>query len=209
MSTPSAPTADGWPCTGMAGSSSRRRPGRPGCTSSAAVVSPGLAFAPDSRTAVYDDNAGTLILAEVETGRELAPLRGPGAGADPDVRVAFTPDGSHLVTTFTDRPYLRVWDLRAIRRRLAELGLDWDPPASFDTPNAPGSLPPIPKPFRVDRGQLDSWLSRGPSRPSRSWSGRPARSKLTPTTPRPITNAATRWPGWGDSTRPSPTSPRR
>ena len=119
-------------------------------------VSSGLAFAPDSRTAVYDDDAGTLILVEVETGRELARLEDPEqARID---AVAFTPDGSQLVTTLLDRPYLRVWDLRAIRRRLAELRLDWDPPATFDTPDAPGSFPPIPKPFRVDRGQLDSWL---------------------------------------------------
>jgi serine/threonine protein kinase/WD40 repeat protein/Tfp pilus assembly protein PilF len=117
-----------------------------------------LAFAPDSRTAVYGDNAGTLILAELETGRELARLE------DPEQArlnfVAFTPDGSRLVTTLADRPYLRVWDLRAIRRRLAELRLDWDPPAIFATPDAPGSFPPTPKPFRVDRGRLDSWLKR-------------------------------------------------
>jgi WD40 repeat protein/Flp pilus assembly protein TadD len=117
----------------------------------------GLAFAPDSRTAAYSDAAGTVILAEVETGRELARFE------DPErvrlVSLAFTPDGSRLVTTFMDRPYLRVWDLRAIRRRLTELRLDWEPPATFDTPEAPGSFPPIPKPFRVDRGRLDSWLT--------------------------------------------------
>jgi tetratricopeptide (TPR) repeat protein len=73
--------------------------------------------------------------------------------------LAFTPDGSRLVTTLMDRPYLRVWDLRAIRRRLAELRLDWEPPATFDTPEAPGSFPPIPKPFRVERGRLDSWMT--------------------------------------------------
>ena len=82
--------------------------------------------------------------------------------------MAFTPDGSQLVTTLTDRPYLRVWDLRAIRRRLAELGLDWDPPATFDTPDAPGSFPPIPKPFRVDRGQLDSWLKQATETPEQT-----------------------------------------
>jgi tetratricopeptide (TPR) repeat protein len=71
----------------------------------------------------------------------------------------FTPDRSRLVATLMDRPYLRVWDLRAIRRRLAELWLDWDPSATFDTADTPGSFPPIPTPFRVDRGQLDSWLN--------------------------------------------------
>ena len=129
-------------------------------------VSSGLAFAPDSRTAVYDDSAGTLILAEVETGRELARFEDPEqARLD---TAAFTPDGSQLVTTLRDRPYLRVWDLRAIRRRLAELRLDWDPPATFDTPDAPGSFPPIPKPFRVDRGQLDSWLKQASETPEQT-----------------------------------------
>jgi serine/threonine protein kinase/WD40 repeat protein len=119
----------------------------------------GLAFGPDSRTAAYCDNAGTVFLAEVETGRELARFEDPEQ-AQTDA-LQFTPDGSQLVNTLMDRPYLRVWDVRAIRRRLAELRLDWDPPATFDTPDAPGSFPPIPKPFRVDRGQLDSWLKRG------------------------------------------------
>jgi Flp pilus assembly protein TadD len=123
-----------------------------------------LTFAPDSRTAVYDDNAGTLILVEVKAGRELARLEDPEQ-VRINIGLAFTPDGSRLVTTLAERPYLRVWDLRAIRRRLAGLGLDWDPPASFDTPDAPGSFPPFPKPFRVDRGQFDSWLGQSAEPP--------------------------------------------
>jgi serine/threonine protein kinase/WD40 repeat protein/Tfp pilus assembly protein PilF len=123
----------------------------------------GLAFAPDSHMAVYSDNAGTLILVEVETGRELARFEDPDLSRLADV--AFTPDGSQLVTTLMERPYLRVWDLRAIRRRLAELRLDWDPPATYDTPETPRSFAPIPEPFRVDRGQLDSWLKQGTEPP--------------------------------------------
>jgi serine/threonine protein kinase/WD40 repeat protein len=121
-------------------------------------VSRGLTFSTDSRTAIYDDNTGTLILAEVETGRELARLEDPEQSRLN--AVALTPDGSQLVVTLRDRPYLRVWDLRAIRRRLAELRLDWDPPATLEPPDAPGSSPPIPKPFRVDRGQLDSSMAK-------------------------------------------------
>jgi serine/threonine protein kinase/WD40 repeat protein len=117
-----------------------------------------LAFSPDSRTAIYGDHAATLILVEVETGRELARFEDPELSELADV--AFTPDGSQLVTTLIDRPYLRVWDLRAIRRRLAELRLDWDPPATFDTPAANRSFAPIPTPFRVDRGDLDSQLAK-------------------------------------------------
>src|SRR5262249_38288322 len=101
-------------------------------------------------TVVYEDRAGTLILAEVETGRELAHFEDPEQ-AQWDAMV-FTPDGSQVVTTLRDRSYLRVWDLRAIRRRLAELGLDWAPPATVDTAETPDSFPPIPKPFRVDPG---------------------------------------------------------
>jgi tetratricopeptide (TPR) repeat protein len=117
-----------------------------------------MAFAPDSRTAAYGDNASSAIVVEVETGRELARFEDPEQ-ARPGW-LAFTPDGSHLANTLSDRPCLRVWDLRAIRRRLAEPGLGWDPPATFDTPEAPGSFPPFPKPFRVDRGQFDSWLAK-------------------------------------------------
>src|SRR5262249_14413864 len=112
----------------------------------------------DSRTAIYDDNTGTLILVEVETGRELARLEDPEQSRL--TAVALTPDGSQLVVTLRERPYLRVWDLRAIRRRLADLRLAGDPPAPSEPPDAPGSSPPIPKPFRVERGQLDSWLKQ-------------------------------------------------
>jgi predicted Zn-dependent protease len=48
---------------------------------------------------------------------------------------------------------VHVWDLRAIRRRLAEMGLDWDAPSySDDDPTAP-SAPALP-PLRVDYGPL-------------------------------------------------------
>src|SRR5262249_46487099 len=49
-----------------------------------------MTFAPDARTVAFDDNAGTIILAETESGRELARL------ADPEQlrtrAAAFTPD---------------------------------------------------------------------------------------------------------------------
>jgi serine/threonine protein kinase/WD40 repeat protein len=117
-------------------------------------VSSGLAFAPDSRTAVYDNSAGVLNLVEVETGRELARFEDPEQARS--YAVAFTPDGSQLVTSLTAHAYLRVWDLRAIRRRLARMGLDWGPPASFGSPDPTGAFSPMPKPFRIDGGQLES-----------------------------------------------------
>src|SRR5262249_17298490 len=70
--------------------------------------------------------------------------------------------------TLRDRPYLRVWDLWAIRLRLTKLGLDWDPLATFGAADAPGSFAPIPKPFRVDRGQLDSCLTQAAEPPEQT-----------------------------------------
>jgi serine/threonine protein kinase/WD40 repeat protein len=126
-------------------------------------VAMSLAFAPDSRTVVYDDHAGSMILAEVATGRELARFEDPEQSAA--AALAFSPDGSRLVTTLADRPYLRIWDLGAIRRRLAGMGLDWDPPAMSGTSDAPVSFPAIPKPTRVDRGQFDDWLAQSKLKP--------------------------------------------
>jgi hypothetical protein len=99
-----------------------------------------------------------MVLADVETGRELARLEDPEQ-AQIDT-TAFTPDGSQLVTTLVGRPYLCVWDLRAIRRRLTDLQLDWEAPPIDDAPAATAPFPPILRPFRVDPGQLDSWLKK-------------------------------------------------
>ena len=60
-----------------------------------------------------------------------------------------------MVTT-KDRPTpaVHVWDLRAIRKHLAGMGLDWDAPAySEDDPADPGRRP-LP-PLQVDFGKLD------------------------------------------------------
>jgi tetratricopeptide (TPR) repeat protein len=41
----------------------------------------------------------------------------------------FSPDGSRLVVTTPEGPAVHIWDLRAIRKRLAAMGLDWGAPA--------------------------------------------------------------------------------
>jgi hypothetical protein len=46
-----------------------------------------------------------------------------------------------------------VVDLRAIRRRLADLDLDWDAPAFAQDEPADASAPPLPAP-RIDLGPL-------------------------------------------------------
>ena len=50
-------------------------------------------------------------------------------------------------------PAVHVWDLRAIRKRLAAMGLDWDAPAYSDDDPAAASVPSLP-PLQVDFGQL-------------------------------------------------------
>jgi WD40 repeat protein/tetratricopeptide (TPR) repeat protein len=115
----------------------------------------GLCFSPDSRLVVAQDPRRVLLLAETATGRTLARLRSPDLCA---ARWAtFSPDGSRLVVTTNDGPAVHVWDLRAIRRRLAELGLDWDAPAYSDDDPADPSRPSLP-PLQVDFGKLAAHL---------------------------------------------------
>ena len=59
-------------------------------------------------------------------------------------RRTFSPDGSQLVVVTNDGPAVHVWDLRAIRKHLARMGLDWDaPPYPEVDPAPPAPLPPL------------------------------------------------------------------
>jgi hypothetical protein len=58
-----------------------------------------------------------------DTGAELARLEAPEQSTlTPS---AFTPDGSQLIAFGSDTHALHVWNLAAVRRGLASLGLDW------------------------------------------------------------------------------------
>jgi WD40 repeat protein len=88
---------------------------------------PGLiAFAHDGRSMAITATQRTVRLIETATGRVLADLSAP----DPQViqGISFGPDDSQLAAT-TDGRAVQVWDLRAIRRHLAAMGLDWAPPS--------------------------------------------------------------------------------
>jgi serine/threonine protein kinase/WD40 repeat protein len=86
-------------------------------------------FAPDGRFAAVPTSAG-LRLVDVATGREIALLE--DANLDTIFDVEFSPDGTKLLAVNTVG--IHVWDLRLIRSRLKDLGLDWDwpefPPAA-------------------------------------------------------------------------------
>ena len=111
----------------------------------------GLGFSPDGRLLVVQDESKVIRLVEAETGRTVARLESPDLC---DIWWAtFSPDGSRLVVTANEGPAVHVWDLRAIRRHLAGLGLDWDAPAFSENDPADLSAPPLPQ-LQVDLGPL-------------------------------------------------------
>jgi WD40 repeat protein len=110
----------------------------------------GLCFSTDGRQVVVQDSSRVIRLVETETGRALARLESPDLCAVHSV-ATFSPDGSRLVVTTNDGPAIHVWDLRAIRRRLALMGLDWDAPAYSDN-DADRFAPPPPPPLKVGYG---------------------------------------------------------
>ena len=82
---------------------------------------------PDGRLVVVIDADKALRLVETETGRTVARLESPDSCNA--TYATFSPDGSRLVVVTNDGPAVHVWDLRAIRRHLASMNLDWDAPA--------------------------------------------------------------------------------
>ena len=119
----------------------------------------GRCFSPDGRLVVVVDATRVIRLVETETGRTVARLESPDLCEV--VAASFSPDGSRLVVTTNDGPAVHVWDLRAIRRQLARMGLDWDAPAYSDDDPADRSAPPLP-PLHVDLGPLPLTASVDP-----------------------------------------------
>jgi serine/threonine protein kinase/WD40 repeat protein len=99
-----------------------------------------IAFSPDRRTLALDDLLGQVRLVEMETDREVVRLTGPEPlWYDP---ASFTPDGTRLIAAARDQRSICIWDLRAIRGQLREIGLDWDGP-EYE------AAPPADRPLKV------------------------------------------------------------
>ena len=109
----------------------------------------------DGRMAVIMDARKVLKLVEIESGRTLVRLESPDL--NPTGMATFSPDGSRLVVTGSEPPCVHIWDLRSIRRRLAEMGLDWDQPALPALPLVRGGLQFIRYDKRVAEAEALCW----------------------------------------------------
>src|SRR5262249_27302649 len=86
------------------------------------------------------DVLGVVRLVAPNTGKELARLTAPEQTfLEP---CCFTADGSSLVTWGAETGALHQFDLRAIRRQLKELHLDWEAP-ELPPPEPPRSTEPL------------------------------------------------------------------
>jgi serine/threonine-protein kinase len=107
----------------------------------------GGVFSPDNRLRARGSEDGTIRLVAPDTDEELARFPSPEVG-----RISphgFSPDGRFLLTQGEETD-LHVFDLRRIREQLAELGLDWAPPARAEQTN-PALAPPL-QVERIDAG---------------------------------------------------------
>jgi hypothetical protein len=103
----------------------------------------GFAFAPDGRTLALSGGFSQVWLVDVDSGAAIARLTVPEQTfVTPQ---CFSPDGSQLVATGAQSNLLYIWDFRALRADLKELGLDWDRP---DYPDAVQAAP-APREVRV------------------------------------------------------------
>jgi WD40 repeat protein len=85
-----------------------------------------VAFTPDGSVVALEQSRRVVKLIEVATRRELARLE--AADVPLCMPLCFSPDGS-LLATRGGPELLQVWDLRAIRRGLKAIKLDWSPQA--------------------------------------------------------------------------------
>jgi serine/threonine protein kinase/WD40 repeat protein len=96
----------------------------------------------ESELLALSDAPGVLRLVRTATGKEVARLTAPEqTQLWPQ---CFTPDGSLLITQGSESGALHIFDLRAIRQQLRELGLDWT-----DEPLPPPAKEPSRTPLDV------------------------------------------------------------
>jgi WD40 repeat protein len=108
-----------------------------------------LGFSPDGGILAVETGAGVVRLVNPPTGRDYARLEDPRQ--ERVAHVAFSPDGARLAVASQDASLIHVWDLRAIRRNLVTMNLDWTAPPYPELDPADPALPPLP-PVVLDLG---------------------------------------------------------
>jgi WD40 repeat protein len=107
-------------------------------------------FSPDGQFLAVADSPGVIRLVRPEDRAELTRLEAPERTRL--VPRCFTLDGTQLIAVGLDTGALHVWDLPAIRRELAPIGLDWD---ALPYPLGPEpAAVPAPLTVTVDMGDL-------------------------------------------------------
>jgi serine/threonine protein kinase/WD40 repeat protein/Flp pilus assembly protein TadD len=122
----------------------------------------GCAFTADGKLLALSAGPGTVRLVDPATGHEAARLTAPE-----ESRLwphGFTPDGGKLICSGIETHALHVFDLRAIRAGLREVGLDWSddplPPAAAKAEPLRVTVEAGPWRDRVEAKRLDD-LARG------------------------------------------------
>jgi eukaryotic-like serine/threonine-protein kinase len=82
-----------------------------------------VAFSADCKLLAVETGAGVARFLDPTTGKELARLEDPNQHQTE--HFTFSHDGTKLVCASGNGFCLHVWDLQALRRQLAEMGLDW------------------------------------------------------------------------------------
>jgi serine/threonine protein kinase/WD40 repeat protein/Tfp pilus assembly protein PilF len=99
-----------------------------------------LAFSPDSQILAFAVGYEGIRLIHPDSGNEFARLQDPDN--DRASSLTFSPNGTELVATSGDSQSIHIWDLRAIRRELSNLGLDWDLP-TYEPARDHAEAPPL------------------------------------------------------------------
>jgi hypothetical protein len=114
----------------------------------------GFAFSPRGNwLAVGGDLPGSVLLVKTATGKEITRLSTPDRTFL--TPLCITPDEAELIAVGDETGTLHVWDLRAIRRQLAERGLDYDLP----TPQPQSDAKQAPLRVALDLGELAPQLA--------------------------------------------------
>jgi WD40 repeat protein len=108
-----------------------------------------VAFSPGSDLLAVTDRLGIIRLLDPETGKELARLEDPNR--DRAWALTFSADGTRLASMANDSQSIHVWDLRAIRRQLVKMGLDWERPPY---PDEQTTKPSTALHLEIDYGNL-------------------------------------------------------